>query len=196
MTCNQTQLLNLLKSCKALQFGEFVTKSGRKTNYFVNIGQVHSTKDLQELSQIIADYILQNLKIDWSKPLVVYGPAYKGIPLSVATVYTLLEAGKKNVSYSFNDKEQKGIFYGTNILVVSPDTQILIVEDVLTAGTSLRETFETFKNISANILGALVVVDREEKGLTSERLARVEIAEDFKTTVWSLIKASDLSLRA
>ncbi len=150
--------INLMLEADVLKFGDFVTKSGRNTPFFINLGNINQGKYLKALGNMYAECI----KHHFSDFNVLFGPAYKGISLAVATAISLNEKYDMNISFSANRKEakdhgDKGIFFGKTI---KKGDNVVIIEDVTTAGTSIKETFPLLK--FSNVLGLIVAVDRME----------------------------------
>jgi len=170
---------------EALKFGSFQTKSGRESPYFFNAGGLHLGRDLIELGRFYAGAIQENFgdEVD-----IIYGPAYKGIPLAVVTAMGLSEHYGREVSYFFNRKEakdhgEKGSLVGR---IPQPGERVVIVDDVITAGTAIRETMEVLSSVEGiDLKGVLVALDRQEKG-NSEKSAIMEVEEDFGLPVKSI----------
>ena len=176
---HQSRFIDFMLDVGVLTFGDFTTKSGRKTPYFVNTGLYRSGDQLRELGRAYADAIESSFPQGFD---VLFGPAYKGIPLVVAVSMAFAERGR-SVDFCFNRKEAKGHGEG-GVLVgrrLADGDRVLIVEDVTTAGTSIRETVPILRAAAAVELAGLVVsVDRQERASdTSERTALVELAEEF-----------------
>lgn len=176
------EFIDFMIECEVLKFGDFVTKSGRKTPFFVNTGFYRTGSQLSRLGKYYAKAIRGAFGDDFD---VLFGPAYKGIPLSVATSMALSDEGV-DVKYCSNRKEVKD--HGdTGILLGSPikdKDRVVIIEDVTTAGTSIEETLPIIKaQGDVNVLGLVVSVDRCERG-KGEKSALVEINEKYglKTT--------------
>ena len=179
-----------------LTFGDFTTKSGRKTPYFVQTGKYRTGAQIRRLGEFYADAIEANFG-DFD---VLFGPAYKGIPLAVETASALSARGKE-VGFMFNRKEAKdhgegGVLVGH---VPQPGDRVLIIEDVTTAGTSIRETVPVLRAAADIALTGLIVsVDRMERG-TGDKAALVEVGEEFAmpthaiVTVEEIIEHADLS---
>jgi orotate phosphoribosyltransferase len=166
-----------------LKFGDFVTKSGRKTPFFVNTGFYRTGAQLSRLGQYYAQAISDRFGCDFD---VLFGPAYKGIPLTVATTIAISEEYGKDIRYCSNRKEIKD--HGdTGILLGSPiddGDKVVIIEDVTTAGTSIEETLPIIKaQGDVDVLGLVVSVDRMERG-QGDKSALTEISEKYglKTT--------------
>lgn len=177
------EFIEFMIDCEVLKFGDFVTKSGRKTPFFVNTGFYRTGSQLSKLGKYYARAIKGAFGLDFD---VLFGPAYKGIPLTVTTSVAISEEYGKDVKYCSNRKEikdhgDKGILLGSPI---SDGDKVVIIEDVTTAGTSIRETLPIIKEQgNVDVLGLVVSVDRMEKG-TGEKSALAEISENFglKTT--------------
>ena len=177
------RFIEFMIDCNVLKFGDFVTKSGRKTPFFVNTGFYRTGSQLRKLGQYYARAIQQTFGTDFD---VLFGPAYKGIPLTVATTMALAEDFDADIRYCSNRKEvkdhgDKGILLGSPI---ADNDKIVIIEDVTTAGTSIEETLPIIKaQGNVDVLGLVVSVDRMERG-QGEKSALSEISEKygFKTT--------------
>jgi orotate phosphoribosyltransferase len=181
--------LNLLLESEVLRFGSFMTKSGRKSPYFFNTGNIDSGFRLGRAGDIYAAAVLKEFG---SGVTNLFGPAYKGIPLAAVISDRLAQKLGRDVTFTYNRKEKKDHGEGGN-LVGHPYSQskpsldqVVIVEDVLTGGTSLRETMVLMKSLNINVIGALVGVDRQEKGLGTLS-ARAEIEQDFQIPVRSIL---------
>lgn len=177
------EFIEFMVDCQVLKFGDFVTKSGRRTPFFVNTGFYRTGGQLRKLGHYYAKAIEGTFGRDFD---VLFGPAYKGIPLSVAATIALSETDGREIRYCSNRKEikdhgDKGILLGGPIL---DGDRVVLIEDVTTAGTSIRETLPIIQGIAdAKVLGLVVSVDRCERG-TGERSALDEISETYglKTT--------------
>lgn len=181
-----SRFLELLLESEVLRFGSFKTKSGRMSPFFFNTGNIDSGFRLTKLADIYSEVILEEFgpKVD-----NLFGPAYKGIPLAAAVSQALARKLQRDVSFTYNRKEAKdhgegGSFVGRQYL---HQEQVLIIEDVLTGGTSLRETLTNLRAKQVQVIGALVGVDRQEKGL-GELSARAEIEMEFKIPVKSILR--------
>ena len=177
------EFIEFMVDCGVLKFGDFVTKSGRKTPFFVNTGFYRTGAQLRKLGGYYARAIKDNFGLDFD---VLFGPAYKGIPLSVATTAAISEMYDEEIKYCSNRKEVKD--HGdTGILLGSPiadGDKVVIIEDVTTAGTSIQETLPIIKaQGDVDVLGLVVSVDRMERG-QGTKSALAEIAENYgmKTT--------------
>ena len=177
------EFIEFMIDCNVLKFGDFVTKSGRKTPFFVNTGFYRTGSQLKRLGEYYAQAIHDHFGFDFD---VLFGPAYKGIPLSVAATIAISEKYDKDIRYCSNRKEvkdhgDKGILLGSPI---QDGDKVIIIEDVTTAGTSIQETLPIIKAQGDVEVGGLVVsVDRMERG-QGEKSALTEISENYgmKTT--------------
>ena len=177
------EFIEFMVDCNVLKFGDFTTKSGRKTPFFVNTGFYRTGAQLRKLGEFYAKAIEGAFGTDFD---ILFGPAYKGIPLSVATSMAMSEIYEKEVGYCANRKEVKD--HGdTGILLGSPikdGDRVVLIEDVTTAGTSVGETMPIINaQGDVDVLGIVVSVDRMERG-TGEKSALSEIEEKYgiKTT--------------
>lgn len=170
-----------------LKFGEFTLKSGRISPYFFNAGLFNKGSHLSQLGKFYAQAIeASNLKFD-----VLFGPAYKGIPLATATAIALNDSFNRNVPYSFNRKEAKDHGEGGNIVGHPLEGDILIIDDVITAGTAIREAQDIISANGANTKGVIVALDRQEKG-KGELSAIQEVEQIFGVKVLSIINLSHI----
>jgi len=173
-----------------LTFGDFTTKSGRKTPYFVNTGLYRTGDQMRRLGEFYADAIEASVGNDYD---VLFGPAYKGIPLVVTTAVALSARGR-NVAFCFNRKEakdhgEKGVLVGHQ---PSDGERVLIIEDVTTAGTSIRETVPILRH-AANIelAGLVVSADRKERG-TGNDTALVEVGREFSMPTFAIVTVHEV----
>lgn len=177
--------------CQVLKFGDFTTKSGRQTPFFINTGFYRTGAQLKKLGEYYARAIHDTFGEDFN---ILFGPAYKGIPLSVAASIALQEDYGVEVGYASNRKEakdhgEKGIILGTPI---NDGDKVVIIEDVTTAGTSIKETYPIIKaQGNADVLGLVVSVDRQERG-TGEKAALDEIAENFDMKTTSIVTMKEV----
>ena len=170
-----------------LKFGEFTLKSGRISPYFFNAGLFNKGSHLSQLGKFYAQAIeASNLKFD-----VLFGPAYKGIPLASATAIALNDSLNRNVPYSFNRKEVKDHGEGGSIVGHPLEGDILIIDDVITAGTAIREAQDIINANDANTKGVIVALDRQEKG-KGELSAIQEVEQIFGIRVLSIINLSHI----
>ena len=170
-----------------LKFGEFTLKSGRISPYFFNAGLFNIGSHLSKLGNFYAQAIeASNLQFD-----VLFGPAYKGIPLAAATAIALNDNFNRNVPYSFNRKEAKDHGEGGSIVGHPLEGDILIIDDVITAGTAIREAQDIINANDANTNGVIVALDRQEKG-KGELSAIQEVEQIFGIRVLSIINLSHI----
>ena len=177
------EFIEFMIDCEVLKFGDFVTKSGRNTPFFVNTGFSRTGAQLRKLGEYYAKAIESKFGFDFD---VLFGPAYKGIPLTVATTMAVSQFYDKDIKYCSNRKEvkdhgDKGILLGSPI---ADGDKVVIIEDVTTAGTSIQETLPIIKaQGDVTVAGLVVSVDRMERG-QGEKSALAEIEEKYglKTT--------------
>lgn len=185
------QFIDFLVESQVLSFGDFVTKSGRRTPYFIDTGRYRTGAQLQRLGRFYADAIVDRLGLDFD---VVFGPAYKGIPLAVATAIALHAEHGKEVEFCFNRKEAKdhgegGVLVGAKL---RDGQRVLLVEDVTTAGTSIRETVPLLRAAAnVHLAGLVVSVDRMERG-TTERSALAEVSEAFGMPAFAIVTIEEI----
>jgi len=170
--------IEFMVNSHVLTFGDFTTKSGRKTPFFINAGNFRTGRQLNMLGDYYAKAIKDQFGTDFD---ILFGPAYKGIPLSVATSISLAQSYGANVAFCSNRKEVKdhgdtGILLGSKL---KDGDKVLIIEDVTTAGTSIYETMPILKaQANVNVLGLIIAVDRMEKG-KGEKSALTELKAEF-----------------
>lgn len=186
----KVDFIELLVEAQALKFGEFTLKSGRTAPYFLSAGSFYTGELLNRLGRAYAEAIL-DYEIDVD---VVFGPAYKGIPLSVITTGVLYSKFEKNLKYAFNRKEVKDHGEG-GVLIGAPideQTRVLLIDDVITAGTAVRATVDLLKeNGNPQIDSVLIMLDRMEKN--NEGVSAVKaVEEDFGLKVFSIINLDDV----
>ncbi|HBC6705928.1 orotate phosphoribosyltransferase [Proteus mirabilis] len=187
MKAYQRHFIELALAKNVLKFGEFTLKSGRVSPYFFNAGLFNTGRDLALLGQFYAQTLIDNhVPCD-----VLFGPAYKGIPIATTTAVALVEHHGMDVPYCFNRKEAKDHGEG-GTLVGSPLTgNVVIVDDVITAGTAIRESMEIIKQHDATLSGVLLSLDRQEKGRGSLSAIQ-ELERDYQCQVYSIITLDDL----
>lgn len=183
--------IEFMVDCQVLRFGDFTTKSGRKTPFFINTGFYRTGSQLKRLGEFYASAIYETYGLDFD---VLFGPAYKGIPLSVAAAMALSDLYHKDVRYCSNRKEVKD--HGdTGILLGSPiadGDRVLLIEDVTTAGTSIAETLPIIKAQGCVILSGLIVsVDRMERGSGSVS-ALMEISQTYQMKTTAIVTMEEV----
>lgn len=182
--------IEFLVRADVLKFGDFTLKSGRRCPYFLNFGDVYSGADISELGKYYAQALLENVKyFD-----VLFGPAYKGIPISVATSIALAEKFDMDVDYAYNRKEAKDHGEGGNIVgaKINSDSKVVILDDVMTAGTALRESLGLLKAAGApEIKAVLIAADRMERG-QGEKSAVMEVNDEYGINVYSIVDLDEI----
>ncbi len=183
--------IEFLVNCGVLTFGDFTTKSGRKTPYFVNTGNYKTGSQLGKLGEFYAQAIISQYGNDFDN---LYGPAYKGIPLSVTTGIAINRNFEKDVTITYNRKEEKDHGEGGSIIgyKYSGKEKVIIIEDVITAGTSIRETMALLEHYNKPQVKAVIVsVDRMEKGTTD--LTAIDQAKvDYGIDVFSIVNVREI----
>ena len=184
------EFIQFLQSAGVLKFGDFTAKSGRKIPYFINAGMIKTGEEIAKLGEFYAKAYFEKIG---KKHTVLYGPAYKGISIAVSAAVALSKEGL-NVPFFFNRKEVKdhgegGVFVG---YVPQAGEEVVIVEDVITAGTAIRESMAILSGLEGvKVAATFVMVDRKEKGV-SEKGAMVEIEEQFGFPVYSVVDVYDI----
>lgn len=173
---------------QVLAFGEFQTKAGRLSPYFFNAGLFNHGSALWQLARFYAQAIISS-KVEFD---MLFGPAYKGIVLAAVTAAALSEQGK-DVSFAYNRKEAKDHGEGGVIVGAKLSGRILIIDDVISAGTSVRESVTLIKNANATVAGVAIALDRMEKGV-GELSAVEEVKQQFNVPVVSIASLNDLLL--
>ena len=191
MESYKREFIEFLQSAGVLKFGDFTAKSGRKIPYFINAGEIKTGEHIAKLGSFYAKAYIDKLGM---KQAALYGPAYKGISIAVSTSVALAGEGL-NLPFFFNRKEEKdhgegGVFVGYK---PSKGEEVVIVEDVITAGTAIRETMDIIGTAlpGVKISATFVMVDRKEKG-QGEKGAMVEIEEQFGFPVYSVVDVYDI----
>lgn len=193
METYKQQFIEFMVRSEVLTFGDFVTKSGRSTPYFVNTGKYRTGTQLQQLGEFYADAIEGFVNDSHQAVDVLFGPAYKGIPLVVTTSVALARRGR-DVAYTFNRKEAKDHGEGGVLVGHAPvdGDRVLFVEDVTTAGTSIAETAPILRAAAdVELTGLVVSVDRAERG-TGERSALAQVASDFAMATFAIVTVYDI----
>ena len=183
----QKEFIEFALEKQVLKFGEFTLKSGRTSPYFFNAGLFNTGRDLARLGHFYAS-ALEDAGIEYD---VLFGPAYKGIPIATTTAVALADHHDKDVPYCFNRKEKKAHGEGGTLVGSALTGKIMLVDDVITAGTAIRESMEIIADNGADLSGVLIALDRQEKG-KAELSAIQEVERDFNTKVISIVKLADL----
>lgn len=185
-------LVDLLVRCEALTFGDFIAKSGRPTPYFVNAGRIRTGGEIAALGRLYAEAIVDAFgdEVD-----VLFGPAYKGISLAVTTAIALATDHGRDIAFCFDRKEVKDHGEGGGLIGHQPvdGDRVVIVEDVTTAGTSVRETLPKLRSVAdVEVVGLVVGVDRRERGSRAEVSALNELATDLGIRTVALATIDDI----
>lgn len=176
---------------RVLRFGDFVTKSGRPTPYFANFGDVRTGAAIGELGRFYAEAVVAAFgDVD-----IVFGPAYKGIPLAVATAQALADVHGRDVGFCFDRKEVKDHGEGGSLVGQLPcdGDRVVIVEDVTTAGTSVRQTVPALRAVAdVDVVGLVVGLDRQERGPAGDAAALQQLAAEFGLQAVALTSISEV----
>ncbi|CZF82843.1 orotate phosphoribosyltransferase [Grimontia marina] len=187
MKAYQRQFIEFALEKEVLKFGEFTLKSGRKSPYFFNAGLFNTGRDLARLGRFYAEALVEaGIEYD-----LLFGPAYKGIPIATTTAVALAEHHDVDTPYCFNRKEAKDHGEGGNLVGSALEGRVMLVDDVITAGTAIRESMEIIQANGADLAGVLVAIDRQERG-KGELSAIQEVERDFGCQVVSIISLGDL----
>lgn len=188
----QIKLLDLAMKCKALKFGSFTLKSGRQSPYFFNMGLINDGEDLISIANAFAHAIIKT-KLDFD---VLFGPAYKGIPLAAITLLKLAELKPETYgkcTYAFNRKEKKDHGEGGTIVGgLIEGKKVLILDDVMTAGTAIKEALGIVEGAKGNVVGCMTALDRQETTVDSEFSANQVIQKTFHLPVYSIISLANI----
>ena len=190
MESYKREFIQFLQGAGVLKFGDFTAKSGRKIPYFINAGDIKTGDQIAKLGEFYAKAYFEKIG---NKRTVLYGPAYKGISIAVSSAVALSKAGL-DVPFFFNRKEAKdhgegGIFVG---YVPTEGEEVVIVEDVITAGTAIRESMANLSSLAGvKVAATFVMVDRKEKG-KGEKSAMAEVEEEFGFPVYSVVDVYDI----
>ncbi|OCH04039.1 orotate phosphoribosyltransferase [Aliivibrio fischeri] len=187
MKAYQREFIEFALEKEVLKFGEFTLKSGRKSPYFFNAGLFNTGRDLARLGRFYAA-ALADSGIEYD---VLFGPAYKGIPIATTTAVALADHYDTDKPYCFNRKEAKDHGEGGNLVGSALEGRIMLVDDVITAGTAIRESMEIIQANGADLAGVLVAIDRQEKG-KGELSAIQEVERDFNCSIISIVSLTDL----
>ena len=183
----QQEFLDFALDVGVLRFGQFTLKSGRISPYFFNAGLFNSGSSLARLGRFYAQAIVDSgIEFD-----VLYGPAYKGIPLAAVTAAALFDQHGIDIPYAFNRKEAKDHGEGGSIVGHPLQGRILIIDDVITAGTAIRESMEIIQAQGATPAGVVIALDRQERG-KGERSAIQEVEQDYRMPVAAIVRLEHL----
>ncbi len=188
VTKDQALFTELLAQNDVIRFGEFTLKSGRLSPYFINAGQLRSGSAIAGLGRAYAARILdRKLPCDF-----IFGPSYKGVPLAVATAVALAERGR-DLGYAFDRKEVKDHGEGGRFVGTQPESgmRAVVVDDVITSGASIRYSVELLREASVEVTGAVIAVDREERG-SGTRTTLSELEESLKIPVLPIVTVSEM----
>jgi orotate phosphoribosyltransferase len=183
----QREFIEFALEKEVLKFGEFTLKSGRTSPYFFNAGLFNTGRDLSRLGRFYAAALVDS-GIEYD---VVFGPAYKGIPIATTTVVALNDHHDIDAPYCFNRKEKKDHGEGGSLVGSALEGRIVLVDDVITAGTAIRESMDIIQAHNAELSGVLIALDRQEKG-KGELSAIQEIERDYGCKVLSIVTLGDL----
>lgn len=187
MKAYQREFIEFALERQVLRFGEFTLKSGRTSPYFFNAGLFNTGRDLARLGRFYAAALVDSgIQHD-----LLFGPAYKGIPIATTTAVALCEHHDIDIPYCFNRKEKKDHGEGGSLVGSELKGRVMLVDDVITAGTAIRESMEIIEAHKAELAGVLIALDRQEKG-KGELSAIQEVERDFGCEIVSIIKLGDL----
>ncbi|MBB1425353.1 MULTISPECIES: orotate phosphoribosyltransferase [Shewanella] len=187
MKAYQREFIEFALARQVLRFGEFTLKSGRTSPYFFNAGLFNTGKDLARLGRFYAAALMDSgIEFD-----LLFGPAYKGIPIATTTAVALCDHHDVDIPYCFNRKEAKTHGEGGSLVGSELKGKVMLVDDVITAGTAIRESMEIINAHNAQLAGVLIALDRQEKG-KGELSAIQEVERDFGCQIVSIIKLADL----
>lgn len=183
----QQEFIQYALDCGVLRFGEFKLKSGRCSPYFFNTGLFNTGARLGKLGQFYARALLES----GMTPDILYGPAYKGIPLVSATAIAYAAINQEDIPFAFNRKEAKAHGEGGHLVGAPLRGDVLILDDVITAGTSVRESVTTIKQAGARPCGVLIALDRQERGQNNVSAIR-EVRDRYGIPVAAIVSLSDI----
>jgi len=184
----QSDFIDLCMRLGVLRFGSFTLKSGRESPYFFNAGMFNTGAAIGAVGRAYAAAIMaSDLKFD-----MLFGPAYKGIPLATVTAAALAEPGGRNLPFAFNRKEAKDHGEGGNIVGGPLSGEVLIVDDVITAGTAVRESIDIIRAAGARPAGVLLALDRQERAPQSRLSAVQEVRDQYGIPVIAVVTLADL----
>ncbi len=183
----QKEFIEFAIEKEVLKFGEFTLKSGRISPYFFNAGLFNTGRDLARLGRFYAAALMDSA-IDYD---LLFGPAYKGIPIATTTAVALSDGYDLDLPYCFNRKEAKTHGEGGSLVGSELTGKVMLVDDVITAGTAIRESMDIIQAHNAELAGVLIALDRQEKG-KAELSAIQEVERDYGAKVISIVQLSDL----
>lgn len=185
----QQAFIDFCISKDVLQFGDFTLKSGRQSPYFFNAGNFDDGASQQQIGEIYARTLLSSgIEFD-----MIFGPAYKGIPLATSTAFALSATHKHNVPFAFNRKEAKDHGEGGSIVGANLEGDVVLVDDVITAGTAIRETLALMENFpKARLVAAIVLIDRQERLDGSELSAIQSLEKDYGLRILPAIRLDQI----
>lgn len=187
MRSHQKEFIEMILAKQVLRFGDFTLKSGRTSPYFFNAGLINDGGSLARLGASYAEAIVEaGTAFD-----MLFGPAYKGIPLATATAVAFAEHHRRNVPFAYNRKEAKAHGEGGTLVGAPLEGRVLIVDDVLTAGTAVRESLSLIKSVGATAAGVVLALDRQERG-QGRQSAVQEIQAAYKIPVIRIITLDHL----
>ena len=187
MKAYQREFIEFALERQVLRFGEFTLKSGRTSPYFFNAGLFNTGRDLARLGRFYAAALVDS-GIEYD---LLFGPAYKGIPIATTTAVALCDHHDIDMPYCFNRKEKKDHGEGGSLVGSELKGRVMLVDDVITAGTAIRESMEIIEAHNAQLAGVLIALDRQEKG-KGELSAIQEVERDYGCHIVSIIKLEDL----
>ncbi len=187
MQSYQISFLDFVIDTNVLRFGKFTLKSGRVSPYFFNSGLFNRGASIAQLGRYYAAAI-ENSGIEYD---MIFGPAYKGIPLATASAIALADHHNKDIPFAFNRKEAKDHGEGGTIVGAALQGKVLIIDDVISAGTSIRESIQIIEAAGAEPAGVVIALDRQERG-QGELSAIQEVEQQFSLEVGSIVKLNDL----
>ncbi|MFI3325671.1 MAG: orotate phosphoribosyltransferase [Clostridia bacterium] len=192
LTNDKIEFIEFMMSADVLRFGDFMTKSGRRTPYFVNTGNYKTGEQIAKLGFYYAKLIKETIGEDFD---CMFGPAYKGIPLATSVACALYNNFEIDKPFFFNRKEEKDHGEGGSIIGYKPvdGDNVIIIEDVITAGTAIREVMPILKNVAdTTVKNMFISVNRCEVGATAGKTAIMEVSEEYGLTVNPIIDVRDI----
>ena len=184
----QREFIRFALDRNVLRFGEFPLKSGRKSPYFFNAGLFNDGASLSRLGRFYAQALVHSSLPDVD---VIFGPAYKGIPLAAVTAVALADSFDRNLPYCFNRKEAKDHGEGGSLVGAPLEGRVLIIDDVITAGTAVREVMQIIRQAGATPAAVMIALDRQERG-QGELSAIQEVERDFGIPVISIVSLNQV----